>query len=132
MDMMDMALFKGIKGKMDWLGQRQAVLSKNIANADTPGYIPYDVKPLAFDDFVAAVEQTRTNPVHMVGMPAQSGGKTDEAETTYETAPSGNAVVLEEQVMKAAETGMDYQMMANLYTKTVSMLRIAIGRGGGG
>jgi flagellar basal-body rod protein FlgB len=38
--------------------------------------------------------------------------------------------VLEEQLVKVAETQMDYQTMTNLYRKHMQMFRIALGRGG--
>jgi flagellar basal-body rod protein FlgB len=38
-------------------------------------------------------------------------------------------VVLEEQMMKLSQTQADYNMVVNLYTKNVDMLKTAIGRG---
>jgi flagellar basal-body rod protein FlgB len=49
----------------------------------------------------------------------------------YETAPSGNAVILEQQLIKNAETVTDYQLMTNLYRKHVSMFKMALGGGKG-
>jgi flagellar basal-body rod protein FlgB len=37
-----------ISRRMDWLSQRQTVLSQNVANADTPNYQPRDLKTLDF------------------------------------------------------------------------------------
>ena len=48
---------------------------------------------------------------------------------TYETAPAGNSVVVEEQMMKLSQTQADYNQMVNLYRKHVDMLKTAIGRG---
>jgi flagellar basal body rod protein FlgB len=45
----------------------------------------------------------------------------------YEVAPDGNAVVLEEQSAKAAETALDFQLTSNLYRKYLGMVRIALG-----
>jgi flagellar basal-body rod protein FlgB len=47
---------------------------------------------------------------------------------TYEVAPAGNAVVIEEQLMKVTETQGDYRLVTTLYQKHLSMLRAAIGR----
>ena len=49
------------------------------------------------------------------------------AGTTYETTPDGNAVILEEQMAKATETALDYQLTSNLYRKYLGMIRIALG-----
>ena len=45
----------------------------------------------------------------------------------YEVAPDGNAVVLEEQSAKAAETALEFQLTSNLYRKYLGMVRIALG-----
>ena len=47
----------------------------------------------------------------------------------FETAPDGNAVILEEQMAKVAETQAAYDMAAQLYKKHLNMFKIAIGRG---
>ena len=46
-----------------------------------------------------------------------------------ETAPAGNSVVIEEQMMKLSQTQADYNAMVNLYRKHIDMLKTAIGRG---
>ncbi len=120
---------------MDWLGQRQNVLAQNIANADTPDYRPQDMKHGAFEGLLARklapVAPRVTDSKHMVGRgPAELPGEQKDQRRPFETAPSGNAVVLEEQLVKVAETQMDYQTMTNLYRKHMQMIRIALGRNG--
>jgi flagellar basal-body rod protein FlgB len=46
---------------------------------------------------------------------------------TYEVTPSGNAVVIEEQLMNVTETQGDYRLVTNLYQKHLKMIRAAIG-----
>ena len=41
--------------------------------------------------------------------------------------PDGDAVVLEEQTAKAAQTALDFQLTSNLYRKYLGMVRIALG-----
>ena len=62
-------------------------------------------------------------------MPRAHPAKPEDQKQTYETAPSGNAVILEEQLIKVAKTQDDYQTMANLYRKHMDMFRLAV-RGG--
>ena len=38
MDFSKIPLFQGLVHKMGWLAQRQQVLARNIANANTPGF----------------------------------------------------------------------------------------------
>ncbi len=129
-------IFEALVRRMSWLGQRQQVLTQNLANADTPDYVPQDLKADSFARLLtqrlAPVEPATTNAAHLRGTnqkPARPAGGEDQRER-FETAPSGNAVVLEEQLIKIAETQMDYQTMTNLYRKHIQMLRSALGRSG--
>ena len=36
----NIGLFQALGAKMDYLGQRQRIISQNVANSDTPGYQP--------------------------------------------------------------------------------------------
>ena len=42
-------IFQALVRRMQWLGQRQNVLAQNIANTDTPGYRPQDLKHGPFE-----------------------------------------------------------------------------------
>ena len=57
MDLAKIPLFAQLKGKMAWLVQRQKILAENIANADTPGYVPKDLKQVDFSRQVAAAQR---------------------------------------------------------------------------
>ena len=116
-------------------GTRLRVIAENIANADTPDYTPQDVKSGPFASMLARsvkpVTTAATQPAHMTGAPANDRpAESEEQRRRYETAPSGNSVVIEEQLVKVAETQMDYQLMSNLYRKHLGMIRTALGRGG--
>jgi flagellar basal-body rod protein FlgB len=133
MDLFNIPLFHRLTERMNWLGAREKVIAQNIANSDTPQYQPKDVVPLDFDDHLkklAAVEPERTNPKHMVGtIPPADPVDSKKQKKTYETAPAGNSVVIEEQMMKLSQTQADHSQMINLYRKHVDMLKAAIGRG---
>jgi flagellar basal-body rod protein FlgB len=134
MDLSSLPLFQRLSERIGWLNARQKVIAQNIANADTPGYVPNDVVPLDFGDHLkklAAVAPERTDPKHLVGTVPEAG-PVDKKKTKkqYETAPVGNSVVLEEQMMKLSTTQADYNMMINLYRKHVDLIKTAIGRSG--
>ena len=38
----NIGVLQGISGKMGWLNQRQTIIAQNVANADTPRYVPHD------------------------------------------------------------------------------------------
>ncbi|MGR3584486.1 MAG: flagellar basal body rod protein FlgB, partial [Pseudooceanicola nanhaiensis] len=45
MKLSGMAFFQIASQRMQWLGERQVVISENIANADTPDYKAKDISP---------------------------------------------------------------------------------------
>jgi flagellar basal-body rod protein FlgB len=46
----------------------------------------------------------------------------------YEVRPTGNAVNLEEEMMKVAGNQMDYQTASALYTRSLNLLKTALGK----
>lgn len=124
-------LFSSMKHRMSYLGERQAVLSKNIANANTPGYNTLDLKP--FKDKAADTSQSRhlhmhaTRPNHFSGMRTGDGKFTTiKDKNTMETTISGNNVSLDEEMRKVAENNLDYQATTGLYKKWAGVMRMAV------
>ena len=115
---------------MDWVAKRQQVLSENIANADSPGYIPSDLKPVDFKSVLHNVGQpavlpTQTDPKHIV--PKLTDPNVVQVQKKdYESSPNGNAVVLEEQMDKMGESKATYEQVTALFQKNVALLRTAI------
>lgn len=131
MDMHDLPLLSLLRERMTWLNQRQDVLSQNVANADTPRYVARDLKPLDFDRMVgeasSGTKMMTTNARH-IAISSSHGGKFEDHETPdQESDPNGNAVSLEVQMIKVADTQAQYAAAANLYAKAVSMMKTAIG-----
>ena len=131
------ALFKAIGAKMEYLSQRQNIISQNIANADTPGYQPKDLKPVDFGQTVKnitgdtggqkAISMTTTDPMHLPTLGKTADPKSEKETKLYEVAPAGNGVVLEEQMVNSGKTQMDYGLMTSLYQKNARLIQIAIG-----
>lgn len=132
----NIGLFKAIGAKMNYLDQRQRVIAQNIANADTPSYQPKDLLPVDFGRVLKevtnepVVRAETTNKLHMPPANEIEAPENREQKKVYEEAPAGNAVILEEQMVKSARNQMDYNLMTNLYQKNVSMIRMALGRQG--
>ena len=132
MDYSGITLFKMVKAKMSYHSERQDVLSRNVANIDTPGYSPRDLKDLDFHR-MAMIESRRlrvraTSDKHITDIKKEDANfRTDKMRKTYETTPVDNSVVLEEQMMKVAENQMEYQKVTSLYGKVTSMFKTAIG-----
>jgi flagellar basal-body rod protein FlgB len=131
----DLVLMKAMTEKMDWQEKRQKVLAQNIANADTPNYQPQDLNPINFKDMLGSTASklplsapglATTNSKH-ISLGGTSGNVVNTKEKAqknpYETSPSGNAVVLEEQLLKMNENMTDHQFITNLYQKQVEMMK---------
>ena len=132
MDLSDLSLFSMMSRRMSWLTHRQKVLAHNIANADTPNYAPMDLRKPNFSKFlrptVARTEMRTTSAKHIEAIHRPPNIRTDKEKETYEVAPDGNAVVIEEQLFKVNETQGSYRLATNLYKKHLSMIKAAIGR----
>lgn len=129
-------ILNAISAKIDYLSHRQEIVAQNIANADTPNYKPRDLTDVDFGALIGKgafgdkLRLTTTQGTHMLPGGIKPGQLSEkDQKTTYEVAPAGNAVVLEEQLLKAGATKMDYDLMLNLYQKNNNMLRIALGTG---
>lgn len=141
MALTDLPIFAALRDKMHWHQARQTVLAQNVANADSPGYKARDIAEPDFASMLpGAASQgwmsgpARTDARHIAGFSAAfgAGGSGGEAEevSSFETTPSGNSVVLEDEMMKVAQNQMDYQLATSLYTRGIGLLRTAIGRRG--
>ena len=76
MNLGTLPVFKMMTTKMDWLAQRQRVLAQNIANADTPGYVPKDLKKIdykqQFRRETFRLQLATTSPKHITSKIQQS------------------------------------------------------------
>jgi flagellar basal-body rod protein FlgB len=138
MEVSNIPLLSMLKDRMAWLGQRQNVLSQNVANADTPGYTAHDLKPIDFEQTlrnVAAPNRfsgglTTDNPRHIATAPQGAGTFAGVDAPDVEATPSGNSVSLEQEMIKVADTQAQFQAATNLYAKAIQMMKTAIGRTG--
>jgi flagellar basal-body rod protein FlgB len=122
-------LMQALKTRMHFHQSRQKVLAENVANADSPGFRPMDVKaPTIRAGGAGGVSLARTSEGHM-GIGGRSDGFDSARARRFETTPSGNAVNLEDEMMKVAQNQSDYQLAASLYSKGLGLMKIAIGKG---
>ncbi len=123
-------LFSTLKSRLEYSSERQAVLAKNVANIDTPGFSMVDLKPLKMDkiadSFNSHLTARKTNPLHMDGKRNSGSHNATGNVKTYETKPVGNNVSIEEMMMKVSENNYDYNEALNLYSKTVQMMKAVI------
>ena len=131
MPISDLPIFSMLRTRMNWHQERQRLLAENVANADTPGYRPRDLSPLDFGRQVQASGQLQlalTSPAHLAGTGAAGSGFAVERSGKYEVRPAGNAVNLEDEMIKVAANQMDHQAAISLYARSMGLLKTAIGK----
>lgn len=147
MDLQSLALYKMSNEKMRWAAQRQAVIAQNIANGDTPNFMPSDIEPLKFKDFVGEntghVQMTRTNSMHRtansgdakmvktnpnhMSPDADGKSKAKESRRPFETSIDKNGIILEEQMAKMDTTRGQHEQASALFKKNLALLGVAMG-----
>ena len=128
--MAQMTVMDAMQLQMDYANQRQVVLSRNIANSDTPGYKAEDLEPLNFKDHLGRhLQLTTTSSHHLKGKKGNSHFQTVKDKHTFETSPTGNNVALDEQTLKLSTNSNEYQVTTNLYRQFGTMLKTAIDNG---
>ena len=128
----DLPIFSMLRTRMNWHQERQRLLAENVSNADTPGYRPRDLTPL---DFGRQVQQASgqlqlalTAPGHLTGAGAPGSRFAMERSGKYDVKPMGNAVNLEDEMMKVAANQMDFQAATSLYSRSMGLIRTALGK----
>jgi flagellar basal-body rod protein FlgB len=131
----DMPMLSALRTKMQWHQERQRVLSENVSNSDTPGFKPRDLVAPTFDRVgnaaiggaMGSLPMMRTGGVNIT----PTGGSTSFGQGNrggYETRPAGNAVNLEDEMLKVSANQMDYAAATSLYTRSLGLLKTAIGK----
>src|SRR5215210_972797 len=111
-----------LRTRMQWHQERQRLLSENVANSDTPNFRPRDLAPLQFDRVkptLTSIALDRTEPGHITSSTSTSGQFQTSRFGASEARPTGNAVSLEDEMIKIAANQMDYQAATTLYTKSL-------------
>jgi flagellar basal-body rod protein FlgB len=136
MSINDLPVLSALRTKMQWHQERQRVLAENVSNSDTPNFKPKDLVEPKFAPNGAsaarpmgALAMMRTSGSHIA--PAGGGGDSfdQNRRAGFETRPAGNAVNLEDEMMKVSANNMDYAAATSLYSKSLHLLKTAIGKG---
>jgi flagellar basal-body rod protein FlgB len=134
MSINDLPVLSALRTKMQWHQERQRVLSENVSNSDTPNFKPRDLVEPKFDKTGAsagsmgALAMMRTTTAHIA---PSNGGQSvgQDRKSGFQTRPAGNAVSLEDEMLKVSANQMDYAAVTSLYSKSLHLLKTAIGKG---
>jgi flagellar basal-body rod protein FlgB len=92
-------------------GARMAVIARNVANADTPGFKAKDMP--AFSEVLMAASPA--------ALPTPDVARGREA-------PNGNSVSLEAEMVKSVEARQSQEMALAIYRATSDVIRASLGR----
>jgi flagellar basal-body rod protein FlgB len=134
MSINDLPALSVLRTKMQWHQERQRVLAENVSNSDTPNFKPRDLVEPKFDNTGAtaagstgALAMARTSQGHL----STSGAEPtfdQNRRAGFQTRPAGNAVNLEDEMLKVSANQMDYAAVTSLYSKSMHLLKVAIGK----
>jgi flagellar basal-body rod protein FlgB len=131
MALSDIPLLSMLRTKMEWHQTRQRILAENVSNADSPGFRPHDLTAPNFEREMeppSGVTLVRTASNHIAGGNAADSSFRNRNAGPYEIRPTGNAVSLEEEMMKVAANQMDFQAATTLYTHSLNLIKTALGK----
>ena len=115
---------------MDIAAKRHRLITNNIANVDTIGYLPKDI------DFKQALQEAmeersdslfRTHPKHMEYHPA---ARTKHIEAPPPEMPGRDPVDIDMQMTHLVENNIKYRTSVEMLLRKMGMLRHAITEGG--
>jgi flagellar basal-body rod protein FlgB len=130
----DLPALSILRTKMQWHQERQRVLAENVSNSNTPNFKPRDLVEPKFeagsgkvDGAAVSLPMARTSASHI------TAGGADPAfgqnrRTGFLTRPAGNAVNLEDEMLKSSANQMEYAAATSLYSKSLHLLKTAIGK----
>lgn len=129
----DIGTLSALRTKMQWHQERQRLLAQNVANSDTPNFKPRDLVEPKFNPNgttvaspAGALPVVRTSALHLA--PSGSPSTNQSRPSGFETRPAGNAVNLEDEMQKTAANQMDYAAATALYSRSLGLLKTAIGK----
>src|SRR5690348_1013766 len=114
MDASQIPLMAALHGQMQYASARHGVIAQNIANVNTPNYIPHDLKAPSFAEMLSGggagqgVAMWRTDPRHMSGSHAAGSYAMIERTNTGQHSLNGNQVSLEQETQQMAMNEDDY------------------------
>ena len=132
----DIPVFAMLRNRLGYLSDRQQMIAQNVANSDTPGYTPKDLRPFTVPNgpgalSLAPVAAALTSPMHLA--PPASGrvsGQRPVLAPDSETTLNGNSVVLEEEMTKMSQARTDSDAAVAFYEQSLALLQTAAKRPG--
>ncbi|KIN74549.1 FlgB family protein [Sulfitobacter guttiformis] len=122
----NLKVFKTAAAMAGHAAQSQALISQNVANADTPGYVGKQLAPFEalYAPVDAAGSQRATRQGHLHG--SISGQQMSATDMRNGDNPNQNTVSLEAELLKAAEAKSNHDRSLAIYKSALDVLRAAV------
>lgn len=117
-------LSTALQAKMDYLITRQNIVSANIANASTPGFIAKDIAYNA-KSTGSTLQMAGTNSQHIRTNGSTVGGFAVLEDRTF-VRNDGNSVRVDEQMLKMAQIQQEYTLATRLFKKHMDMQKLVV------
>lgn len=125
----DLNVFKMAYAMATHAGKRQAVVSRNTANADTPGYRARDIEPFSetYANKRPGTGMLSTREKHFHGG-TQADHVWPEFQIDSAIDPNKNSVSVEEEMLRAVDVKRQHDRALAIYRTSMNVLRTSLGR----
>ncbi|SFY40861.1 flagellar basal-body rod protein FlgB [Paracoccus pantotrophus] len=108
--------------------ERQKLIARNVANADTPGFRSRDLAGFAETyRSQGAMGMRASRPGHLAGA-GWGAGSARIADAGGEPAPNGNSVSLEDEMFRSAAAKRQFDLSLAVTKSSLSLVRTSLGR----
>lgn len=114
----DLSLFQVYGAMARHAAESQKTSAENLSRANEPGYKAVEIE--SFSDFMK-----RTGPTIE---DADFGQAFKQSLSNSAASPNGNSVSIEQEVFKSAEAANQHQMALTVYSKSIELMKLALGR----
>lgn len=122
---------KNLTYAMQYSADKQKVIAGNIARANMPGEKSKTLAPIDFKDLLRTQKQNNfqlkiTSGNHIRGKERVESFKIIKNPEAKETTPSGNNIVLADEMKAASDNNVDYTQYSKIYSKFMSLIKSTI------
>lgn len=120
-------LFRTSAAMAQHAGARQAVVARNMAHADTPGYQAQAIAPFREAYSTAGAGMMRATRAGHMGADMATRAA-DAGAAMAEPSPNGNAVSLELEMVRGVEAQREHSRALAIYRHSMTVIRTSLGR----
>jgi flagellar basal-body rod protein FlgB len=109
-----MDLFSLASAKISWLAASEAIVSRNVAQASTPGFMPRSIGTIQDAMAISSRSPSVTDARHIAVAVASDAGNKMRAGIIEQNTLSGNSVVLEAELARGAAISRDHALATSV------------------